>query len=326
MILKKRVKLGDTYYLINMLPKSIKNGKEFLDLFYSPEIDELELTKKTKLSLFILRIDGGRFAYEEMKTQLGNAALAYVFSRTQVNGMKPGHEHELIKKVQDSFRKWEENEGEGGELFLYCFLETHLGAPKILSKMELKTAGNDYIKGSDGIHLLSLDNGVFHLIFGESKMISDANEKGSSLRKALRAAFQSVKQIEKNSLGKEINLVDSNLMKETFDQTTLDYLKKIIKPSAKDDSPKKYNAFGIFVGFEIDIVDWDLQEMSDEDFITKIKSEIKLAVESKYKYITDQIAKENLAGYHFYIYAVPFIKDKEINIDSIRKDLIKHIQ
>lgn len=309
-----------------MLQKSIKNGKEFLDLFYKPDIDGLELTKKTKLSLFILRIDGGHFAYDDMKKQLGNAALTYVFSRTKIDTIKLENMHEAVKKVQDSFRKWEENEGEGGELFLYCFLETHLGAPKILSKMELKTAGNDYIKGSDGIHLLSLDNGVFHLIFGESKMISDSNEKGSSFRKALTAAFQSVKKVEKNSLGKEIDLVDSNLMKETFDQTTLDYLKKIIKPTAHDDSPKKYNAFGIFVGFEIDIVDWDLQQMSNDEFIEKIKLEIRTAVESKYKHITDQIAKENLSGYHFYIYAVPFIKDKEINIDSIRKDLIKHIQ
>ena len=309
-----------------MLNISIKNAKEFLDLFYKPEIDSHELTKKTKLSLFVLRIDGGRFAYENMKKQLGNAAVTYVFSRTQFDQIRPAQMHESVKKVQDSFRDWSVNDGEGGELFLYCLLETHLNAPKILSKMEMKTAGNDYIKGSDGIHLLSLDNGVFHLIFGESKMIGDSTEKGSSFRKAIRAAFESVKEVETNGIGGEISLVDSNLMKETYDEETLKFLRKIINPSARDVSVYKFNAFGIFIGFEIDISDWNLQEMEDVDFEKKLKEEIRVAVEGKYEYIKEQITAQNLSGYHFYIYAIPFIKNGEINIDTTRKDLIKHIQ
>jgi len=309
-----------------MLEKSIKNSTEFLNLFYPPEIDAHELTQKTKVSLYILRIDGGRFDYESMNRELGNAAISYVFSRAKFDGIEASKMHEHVKQAQESFRNYETNDGEGGELFLYCFLETHLNAPKILSKMELKTAGNDYIKGADGIHLLNMGDGNFHLIFGESKMISDSTEKGSSFRKAIADAFKSIKKVETDGLGGELNLVDSNLMKETYADDTLEYLKKIIKPSARDTSIVKANAFGIFVGFEIDISDWNLQNMTDPDFEKKIKEDVKKAVEEKYDYIQEQIANYNLSGYHFYIYAVPFIKNGDISLDSTRKKIIEHIQ
>jgi hypothetical protein len=258
-----------------MIDGSIKNSNQFLDLFYPAELDGLEITKKTKLSLFILRIDGCRFAYEDMQRELGNAAVSYVLSRSDYKKIKKSQIHEAVKKVQDAFRNSAINDGEGGELFLYCFLETHLMAPKILSKMELKTAGNDYVKGSDGIHLLSLGDGIFHLIFGESKMSGDSNRKGSSFGSGISAAFESIKKVEKNGIGGEIRLVDSNLMKETYDEETLLFLKKIIKPSARTESITKYNAFGIFIGFEIDIIDWDLQSVPDEEFNKRIKKEIK---------------------------------------------------
>lgn len=309
-----------------MLQQSIKNGKQFLDLFYNPEIDAHELTQKTKVSLYVLRIDGGRFDYESMNRELGNAAVTYVFSRTKFEGIEESKLHEHIKQVQESFRNHEVNDGEGGELFLYCFLETHLNAPKILSKMELKTAGNDYIKGADGIHLLDMGGGNFHLIFGESKMISDSTEKGSSFRKAIFDAFKSIKKVETEGIGGELDLVDSNLMKETYANDAVEYLKKIIKPSARDTSIVKANAFGIFVGFEIDINDWDLQQMTDPDIEKKIKEEVKKAVEDRYDYIQEQIATHNLSGYHFYIYAVPFIKKGDVSIDSTRKKIIEHIQ
>lgn len=310
----------------NMISSSIKNAEEFLGLFYEPEIDGHELTKKTKVSLFVLRVDGSGFDYESMNTALGNASISYVFSRIKFENVEEGKIHEFVKQAQASFRDHKFNDGEGGELFLYCFLETHLKAPKILSKMELKTDANDYVKGSDGIHLLALDNNEFHLIFGESKMIGDSTERGSSLRKAVAAAFKSIKELETEGLAKEIALVDSNLMKETFSPETQEYLKKIIKPSAKDETVKKFNAFGIFVGFEIDISAWDRQAMSNEEFTTKIREEVKKSVEDRYDYIQKQIEEQNLTGYHFYVYALPFIKTADSDIDSVRKKIIEHIK
>ena len=60
--------------------------------------------------------------------------------------------------------------GKLGEILLYLFLENKLDAPKLLSKVELKTSGNQYVFGSDGVHLFQLDNKNFQLILGESKI------------------------------------------------------------------------------------------------------------------------------------------------------------
>lgn len=43
--------------------------------------------------------------------------------------------------------------GETGEILLYFLLESVLGVPQVVAKMELKTNPNDELKGSDGIHM-----------------------------------------------------------------------------------------------------------------------------------------------------------------------------
>ena len=58
----------------------------------------------------------------------------------------------------------------------------------------------------------------------------------------------------------------------------------------------------------------------------KIKEAVKKSVEERYQYIQEQITTHNLDGYHFYIYAVPFIKKGDISLDSTRKKIIEHIQ
>lgn len=77
---------------------------------------------------------------------------------------------ELNLIAQERFRDYQSNDGEFGELLLYCLLESHLGAPKILTKMNLKTSHNDYVKGADGVHLLKLNDDEYQIVFGESKM------------------------------------------------------------------------------------------------------------------------------------------------------------
>ena len=68
---------------------------------------------------------------------------------------------------------YKRQDGELGELLLFCFLESQLKAPKILSKLELKTTSGLYVNGADGVHFLKLEDGNYQLIFGESKMYVD---------------------------------------------------------------------------------------------------------------------------------------------------------
>lgn len=310
-----------------MLNPTHQSKERFLKLFYEPSIDAHELSTKSRLSLYVLRVESGKFDYEALYEELGNASVAYVLSRSQyADAIKRTEDmQKTVKHVQGRFKDAAQNDGEGGELLLYCFLEAHLGASKILSKMELKTSGNLYINGSDGVHLLELEEGTYHLIFGESKMSSDSTEKDSSFRKGIAAAFKSIKELEVTGTYNEIHLVDSNLMKETFDEKTVEKLKAILLPSAQDKTVNKQNAFGIFVGYEIDISDWDVINMTHTEFEERIKSEVKTLVENRYDYIRKQIVDNALEGYHFYFYALPFIKSNSTNIDQARKKIIENI-
>lgn len=302
---------------------SLKNSDQFLALFHLPLLDRHKVAPKVDLSLFVLKIDGGEFDYDNLYKQLGNASYAYVLSRVKFAGLEQGNVHELTKAVQGSFRAVRINDGEGGELLLYCFLESHLGAPKLLSKMELKTDKNDYVKGADGLHLLQVQPGEFHLIYGESKMIADSTERGSSFRKAVADAISSVKKLRTTGLSNEVNLVDSNLMKEAFSGAELEFLKSILVPTRN--GPAKESAFGLLLGFEIDTGDWPLIEMTARQFSERVHAEVQAMVEARFEYIKDQLVNAGLEGFHFYIWAIPFIKNEATNIDSVRKSIVGYI-
>ena len=154
------------------LPLSLltSNREQFNAVFYDPV--SVALQTKTNLHLHVLRVQNGDFDLPGLYRVLKNNSVAYVLSR--LNYQKafedPGRWMEVATKVQSQFRKPDANAGEGGEVILYSLLEGHLGAPKILSKMELKTSSAHYVHGSDGVHLLRTDEDTYQLIFGESKM------------------------------------------------------------------------------------------------------------------------------------------------------------
>ena len=80
----------------------------------------------------------------------------------------------LSRKARKKFKEAVKNDEELGELLLFCFLEGHLDAPKILTKLELKASNQLYVNGSDRVHLKKLSDKKYQLIFGESKTYDDA--------------------------------------------------------------------------------------------------------------------------------------------------------
>lgn len=183
---------------------------EFLELFYHDLVDQ-DLGGKNKLNLFILRISNNRLTYEKLVNELFDSIISYSLSRKELERYKDSQGGKKFIAARDKLRDYNSNEGELGEILLYCLLESHLNAPKILTKLEIKTSNNDYIKGADGVHLLKLDDTNFQLIFGESKLDSD-------LKTGIYKAFTSIMKFldnKKNKIGFETNLVDSQLVKES---------------------------------------------------------------------------------------------------------------
>lgn len=291
------------------------NVKEtFLDLFYH-DIENLELDRSNKLNLFTLKVRNNSFVYDELVKLLSNQLYHFALSRTEVQKLIDAKEYStLVDKAKEKLRIYSANEGELGEILLYCLLESHLGAPKILTKLEIKTSNNDYVKGADGVHLLKLTDKDYQLILGESKLNSD-------LQKGIYEAFGSLSKLltENKKLDFEIGLINSQLVKEAFDENLYNFLKKVIIPSAKEDEINTDYSFGIFLGFNIDITDEESKK-SNSEFRTHIRNKIQQQVQNLTNSINYQINKSEFSGYNFHIYVVPFT-----NLSEKRKDIIQQL-
>lgn len=292
---------------------------EFLnscELVFSEFLDE---QKKNSLKLFLLNINANEFDYPQLEECLLDPLISFSLSRKikEKYNKKAG---KLSKKAREKFRNYNTNEGELGELLLYCFLESDLQAPKILSKLEIKTATNNYVNGSDGVHYLKLPNGDYQIIFGESKTWKD-------LSKALNAAFDSIFEFKnevsrktgkaKSGLPYEKGLVSDHLDKE-FTEEDREFLEKIIVP-VRENNFNVDDSFGVFIGFEIDIDD-NLKSLRNEEFRKEIKDQIDKAVRKEFEKISKLISDKKLTGHNFYLYLMPFT-----NIEETRKRILKGI-
>lgn len=255
-------------------------------------IEKLELNNNNCLEIYSLPIVNNSFDYSNLKDLITDNIKSYVFSRKKVKeAEKIGRGDSLFNEARKKFRalKNENDKGAGGELgevLLYIFLETELKAYKLLSKMELKTSSNDYIKGADGIFLYqySLEqHKIFDLIIGESKIKND-------LSNAITEVFSSiVKHLANNDF--EVNLVNENIFKETYTEEDIEQIKNMIIPYPEDFNNNicKAKSFGIFIGYSLDV---NVQGKNLVEGQKIIREQIKKDIQSISKTLNTKI-KEN---------------------------------
>lgn len=277
--------------------------------------------QQNNLELFICPINANQFDYARMVESLIESVADFSISR-KTKEKYQSSPMTLSQKAREKFRNYKENKGELGEFLLFCFLEGHLNAPKILSKLELKTSTNMYVNGSDGIHFLKLPSGNYQLIFGESKLYDD-------LTTGLRDAFQSINDFvkEENQKGEgksgityEKSLLSASVFKETWTTEEEKFIEQLIYPT-NDSSFEVDDAFGIFVGFEV-MLNADQRKLPNDKFRTVIEEHINEVVTKKIANIENYIEEHGLFGYNFYVYTMPFL-DIELSRMKILENLIK---
>lgn len=314
-----------------VLPLSIMNHDRFLTLFYDPE--RFDIHTKTVMHLHVLRVDGGDFAFKPLFKEMVNNSVSYVLSRQNLGKLTSDLSRmgEFFRKVQTQFKSPDPNSGEGGELLLYSFLEGHLKAPKILSKMELKTSSEHYVHGTDGVHLLEVAAGDYQLIFGESKMYGDVKGRvGSSVSRGIKAAFTSMGKAQEEDFDFDTWLVESELLKESLDDEKIELLESILLPPASGGpSITKSNAFGVFIGFEVDVTTYPFADRTATEIETDLRRFAVEAITKEIDTIKAEIQNRGLGGYQFHFYAVPFLK-RNVNgtvrgIEDIRIDLASEL-
>ncbi|GAA5349428.1 HamA C-terminal domain-containing protein [Streptococcus uberis] len=279
-------------------------------------IDSIELFagqgNSTTMQLFMPQINSREFDVLSIQETLMEVLIDFSLTRITIEKYEKNRQWaRLSKEARQKFRDYSTNKGELGELFLYTFLEGSLGAPQILSKMSLKTTSGDYTKKSDGIHYLKVPNtDRYHLIFGEAKMYQD-------IISGFRDAFES---ISTHKSGKEFekSLISSQIESEFSDSEDRELINAILYPHEADSVIKVSDAFGIFIGFEID--DADGKTKTEDEYDEWVKMIIADTVKSKISTIEKQITSKGLVANNFYVYLMPFV-----DLDNTRLAITKGI-
>lgn len=293
--------------------------QSFLDSFEHVKEYDIDEYSKNKLNLFMLRVNANEFDYNTLIENLLDPVISFSVSRN-VQSNYANKPAKLHKKAVEKFVNHCRNTGELGELLLYCFLECHLKAPKILSKLELKTSTSMYVNGADGVHYLKLPNGNYQLIFGESKTIKDLSD---AINSAFKSIFEFKNEInsngnEKSGINYEKSLISDNLMKESFSEGDIEFITKLIYPS-RDSKFRVDDAFGIFIGYEFGISKED-KRLPNDQFVELLKSRIDDEVKTNIGKIIKAIDDNDLIGHSFYVYVLPFT-----NLDSSRKKVMEGV-
>lgn len=306
----------------SLVEKSL-NDKDFTRVFTKVEHNcNLNLSNPNHIHIYHLNIENNAFSYEALHRFLLRNVGRYVFSRAKLDQFNIDGDIETISSQAISLLRKSDLQndkgygGELGEILLYIFLEQVLGAPKLLSKMELKTSRNMYIYGSDGVHLFSSNNGdcvpFYQLVLGESKIKGD-------LKAAVDAAFISIRGIIANPIN-EIRLVENNIFKEAFSPDQVEQIKTIILPEKRGDI--QYDkAFGVFLGYTLKL---DSIEMSNIQYRKILKEQLIKDIDSIILHILGKINEKDavgndLSGFSFYFYILPFNDTKNDRRTIIQK-------
>lgn len=300
-------------------------GVNFQNTSESEGFDIFEKLKEEKIScggnnnllnIYILKIHDRRFCYDRMYDYILDNICQYVFSRRrnlEVDNNKKSN-RKLILQALDHLRSPSNKDpgagGELGEILLYLFLEQDLQAPKLLSKVELKTNENDYVKGADAIHFKfrTRENGdkILQLVIGEAKIMND-------LKKGIEEAFSSINDHISNNC-QDIRLIDAHLMNQWVDDEEAKLLKKYL---LGDEVEEKETVFGIFLGYTIN---YNGEKDNNDNYKVNVKNENVNQVLQYMEKIIEEIRKYKISNYQFNFYFLPFLdakRDRRIIMENL---------
>lgn len=280
---------------------------------------EFDVDNKNYLRLFMLNTENKLFNYDELYEYLLPNIARYVFDRKRLAEAEknPVKQSLILIEAIEHLRKITSDKdrgagGELGEVLLYLFLEQALKAPKLFSKVELKTSNMDYVKGSDGIHyrFRTTDVGkkVLQLIIGEAKI-------KNSLQDAIKEAFLSIDAYLTYNIQDRL-LLDTHLLNQFADEEEAAELKDYIITIPRK---KKETVFGIFIGYSIE---YQGESDTNDEYDQKVIEKNITQVLAQKKAIVDFINKYKIRNYEFNFYFLPFhdaMKDRRSIMQKVTK-------
>lgn len=300
--------------MADMKLTSYSNG---FGIFKKVAEEEFDVVNKNYLRMFMLNTENKLFNYDELYDFILPNVTQYVFSRKRLSEIEndPIKQKTIILEALNHLRPIENDQdkgagGELGEILLYLFLEQDLLAPKLFSKVELKTSAKDYVKGSDGIHFKFRTNEdgtkILQLVIGEAKI-------KNNLKDGIDEAFVSIeKYLSENT--QDRNLLDTHLMDQLVNIEEAELLKDYITAIPRK---KKETVFGIFIGYSIE---YDGASDTNDEYDKKVIKANKNQVLKLKNHIINEINKYHISNHEFNFYFLPFhnaARDRKVIMKSL---------
>lgn len=213
------------------LVPQLKNSEEIKNILRQVEVDfQLNDGRNVETLLIYLPPDTDGTSLNDFFTVIKNGIMAnFVFSCSEVEKKLGINKPDVASKLfEKAIRKISQHtaQGELGELILFTLLDVYLEAPKLLSKISIKTSRRMHVFGADAVHGQFYD-GKFRLMLGESKLHQDFNSAATKATESIKSA--------KDTYQTEFDLLDSIMDFPNMDSELEDYLLEILDPFTNTD-------------------------------------------------------------------------------------------
>jgi len=273
---------------------------------------------KVEGNFYYLAFKDGQPTEDEFVEFIRSQIIPFCLDRKYYNKMKVKiaenpNDYQTIHKLADvsnnlfiKAKKISKKSGEIGEIILFTMLEHFLGAPRVLSKMNLKTNNNMPVHGSDAIHMsYSQEDKSLYLYWGEAKLYGD-------LKGALRNIFSSVKTFhEKDENGDTDREFDLNLIERNIDlddsEAEQAFLQFLDPYSDCYNDLKEVHAC-------LTVWDADLYKNITEEEIPEdiFKDKYEKLVSETCKYIEEKVGENGVKHLRFHFLLLPVLKVYDI--------------
>ena len=299
---------------LNKIPVFNKTVRDFdfENVFIEvPQEKDLGLMNNNQIKTFHLLVENKRFSLTGLNDFVKKNIGRYLYSRLQIDEFYSNQAEETIFSEAISVLKskgytTDQLDNELGNIVIYIFLEHILDAPKIYTSVECA----DNVVNKTGLHLFKLNsqNLSFQMIFSKAFINDD-------LQKSINMAFQDLILIA-NSTAKHYKLLETSILGEKFDDATSNELKTIIIPQKRKNDVNVDKAYGILLGYSIDLD----KAVYNEEYRKNLDKKMVDDLQNQIPYIVNKINESGLQDSSFYIYLLPLddaSKDKHTIMQSL---------
>jgi len=267
----------------------------------------------------------GRPRLADLVARVTEFALAFAIPRSKIKSAlekasDTGDTTALIRLHNESRRLFTRllKSGEGGELLLFAFAETHLGLPQIVCKMDLKSNSEMHIHGSDGLHCgPGKDNIGLALYWCESKIYSDF---ARAVRECLSdlAKYLLTDDTHEGRTSRDLQILDRHL--DLADTELEEALMSFFDPTHRDYNRLEMRGICL-VGFDYDAYPKMRSEMTPRD----LEDAIREALPEWKSRLRNRVNEEDIADFFVHFLCLPLPSAQDFRLLMREKLGLSHV-